>query len=278
MGIWLLLGYGLFVGSLVNVLIYRLPRGMGWVKGRSHCPHCKKILRWYDLVPVLSWIWLKGKCRNCRKPISVLNPIVELVNAVVWGYVGYGGSVGFKLAGIGELGWSGVNLIHLIAALILSSTLLVILVVDWEHYVIPDEMTVTMLAVGAVLSILEGMGGGPLLHLGFEGQGGMWKERLIAVAASGLMFWGLHKLTKGKGMGWGDVKLVPVMGLILGRFVVVGLFAAFLLGSVVGIGLLLAGRKKFGQPVPFGPFLVGGMIIALVFGRQALDWYVGGMI
>ncbi len=269
--IGLLLVWGLFVGSFLNVLIYRLPRGEHWVRGRSRCPKCKHDLAWLDLIPVVSFVWLRGKCRYCGKPIAILYPIVELANGLFWSLVGYGASVGFGLSGIGKLGWTDWGLVGLITTLMLCSVLLVILVVDWQHYVIPDEMVGVLAGVGVVLGILEA---------GSKGNAGIGEltNRLIWGLGAMGFFWLLHLITKGKGMGFGDVKLVAGMGLVLEKAVLVALMSAFMIGAIVGVALLLTRVRKLKQPIPFGPFLVMGMVIGLLTGNQIINWYLVGLM
>ena len=283
--------FGLFIGSFLNVLIWRLPRREKWIRGRSRCVHCKHGLAWYDLIPLLSFVWLMGKCRYCKRPIAMLYPIVEMANGLLWGLAGWLLVSGYQLSGIGQLGWEGMGLIRLILLLILFSTLLVIFVVDLQHYIIPDEMVVAMGAIGLVLGISSlvwpHLGGGLAstseVFGGVEGPlsrgelvPGIVERVVWGMGAMGF-FWLLHMITKGKGMGWGDVKLVLGMGLVLAQATIVALMSAFIIGAVMGVGLLLAGKRTLKQPIPFGPFLVVGMVVGLLYGRQVLEWYLIGL-
>ncbi len=267
-GLGLLSVFGLLIGSFLNVIIYRLPRELGWVNGRSKCPACKTELRWYELLPVISWIWLRAKCARCKAKISVVYPLVELMNGGLWLGVGWWAISGGQLSGIGELGFEGIGLARLIAALIFVSTLLVIFWIDWFHYIIPDSTVVIVLLVGLSLGILGWVSGG-------DGIG--WGER-IGWGLGSMGFFGLlYFLTKGRGMGLGDVKLVLGLGLVLGAAMGVTLMAAFMLGAVVGVLLLGLKERKLGQPIPFGPFLVVGTLVGLVWGEGIVQWYLGGL-
>lgn len=253
---------GLVVGSFLNVLIVRTLSGESWVGGRSRCDHCKKIISWYDNIPLLSFLLLRGKCRRCKRPISWQNPLVELTTALlfVWWY-----AVGFAFFRLTQ-----VPLVYVqpLFWLLVGVLLLIILVTDLISYLIPDYAVVglVLLAVGyrLVLAISGVM---------------QWGDVAAAVLA-GFILAGLFSLlivaTRGKGMGWGDVKLSAALGLLLGYpRVVVGVMVAFVLGAVVAVFLLATGKRRLGQVVPFGPFLVLGAVVALMWGGQLWQWYWG---
>ena len=261
---YILLGIlGLAMGSFLNVLIWRLPRNEDWTRGRSHCDSCGRVLRCGDLVPVLSWLWLKGRCRGCKGKISLWNPTIEILNAVGWMGLGWAADRGWSLSGMGRLGWEGGGLVYLMLCLALFSVLLTLLAIDWQYYIIPDFLIGMMLLIGlgSVLMLREAW----MSEIGLRVFWGM---------AAGGGFAVLHWITKGKGMGWGDVKLALGMGALLKSAVLWALFSAFGLGAVVGLGLLASGKKKLRQPIPFGPFLVTGMVWALLYGDKMVEWYV----
>jgi prepilin signal peptidase PulO-like enzyme (type II secretory pathway) len=259
----LLFIYGLFFGSLLNVLIYRLPRSLHWISNRSFCPHCQHRISWYDLIPLASWALLRGKCQHCRKPISPLYPVIELTNGLLWVAVAWMAQHHINLAGIGSLGWSGWELFYTAAALILFSTLLLILVIDLQHYIIPDQAVITVILLAALISFTN-------LNLGH------WHilDRLIWASGLGLFFYSLHYFTRGKGMGFGDVKLAFAIGLLLKQFSLVAIFTSFLTGAIVGVALLILKQKKLKQPIPFGPFLVLGTVLGMIYGNQVIQWYL----
>ena len=266
--------FGLFVGSFLNVLIYRVPLGQQWLSGRSYCPHCKHNLLWYDLIPILSWIWLNGKCRYCHKQISWQYPTVELANALLWAGTGTYivrcqlSDLSCQLSSFGSLGLSGWQFINTILILTLASSLLTLFVIDLYHYIIPDQLIIVLISIGIALGLTEIVNGN-------------WSDitsRLLWGTGAFAFFYLLHFITKGKGMGFGDVKLVFALGLILKSSVVVALMSAFFVGAVIGVGLLASKIRKLKQPIPFGPFLVLGTGIAIVYGQYIIDWYLGGLL
>jgi prepilin signal peptidase PulO-like enzyme (type II secretory pathway) len=249
------------VGSLLNVLIYRLPRDEQWISGRSYCPFCKAKLSAKDLIPILSWLLLKSKCRHCRKPISWQYPAVELANGLLWAGIGWlSGNGGYQLSGMGHLGLQNWSLVTTILVLALISCLLILFVIDLKHYIIPDQLVIVIVSIGIILAILAD----PVSRL-------LWATGAFA------FLYLLHLITRGKGMGFGDVKLAFGMGMILKSSVIVALMSSFFIGALVGTGLLFAKLKKLKQPIPFGPFLVIGIIIGLLYGDKILVWYLTGL-
>lgn len=223
--------FGLCIGSFANVLIDRLPQGQDVLRGRSRCDHCKKNLRWFELVPVISFLIQGGQCRRCHKKLSWQYPIIEIV-------VG----IGFVL------------LYQRIPDLFIFLSLLVIFVADLKYEIIPDSMV----ALGLLGSLLQ------------EDLLQNWPSA-IGVAA---FFLFLFFITKGRGMGFGDVKLVFLLGLILGfPNIVVALYFAFLTGAAIGIILMLGGKKSLKSHVPFGPFLILGTLFALLYGSRVMSWW-----
>jgi leader peptidase (prepilin peptidase)/N-methyltransferase len=234
---------GLLIGSFLNVVAYRLPRGESLVKPRSRCTSCGEEVRSYDNVPVLSWLFLRGRCRHCRAKISARYPAVEIVTAVVFAAV--------ALAG-------GLNA-ELVLALPFAAMLIAVASIDLEHRIVPNKILLPM-AVWAI-------GAGAFVHLD------ALPEMLIAGAGAFTALL-LAALAYPGGMGMGDVKLAGVMGLYLGVSVIPALLAAFLLGSVVGIAIVArhgaAARKK---GVPFAPFMALGGLIGLLVGPELIDLY-----
>jgi leader peptidase (prepilin peptidase)/N-methyltransferase len=236
---------GAIVGSFLNVVVYRLPRHESLIAPASHCPRCGVAVKPYDNVPVLSWLLLRGRCRNCGEPISPRYPLVEAATA--------GLCVGAVLAGSSAV---TVALGILTVLLVVPAAL-----IDLEHRIIPNRIT----APGAVLAIAIGLALDP------AGEPG----RLLAGACAG-GFLLLAALAYPKGMGMGDVKLAGVLGLCLGAPVAAALLVALLAGVVVGAGVIAqkgaaAGRKT---AIPFGPFLALGALSAVFVGQQIVDLYV----
>lgn len=263
--IWLvivfLFSFGLVVGSFLNVLIYRMTMGEDWVRGRSRCDHCHKQIAWYDNIPLLSYLLLRGQCRHCHQKIAVQHLALELMTGFlfVWWYaIGF---AFFKLTTVPQ------QVIQPAFWLIVGILLLIIFMADWLYQIIPDFANI-------------GLG---LLALGYRvyltSTGVMRFEDLMGSVAVGLGLMGflgfLWWITKGKGMGFGDVKFALVMGLLLGwPRGMIAMFLAFILGAMVGVILLLVKIKKLKERIAFGPFLVLGTAIALVWGNQLFAWYL----
>lgn len=247
--------FGLIVGSFLNVLIARLPeedperRSIG---GRSRCPRCGAPIAAYDNVPVVSWVLLRGRCRSCREPISPRYPLVEVLNATLW-----------ALVMADTAGGAATQLEAVRAAapgLVLMSLLVAITFIDLDHRIIPNVLTLPGTVAG--------------LALGIVAEPSRWLELPLAALAAGVFLfvtWFVYP----KGMGMGDVKMALMMGAFLGGAVAIGLFAAFLVGAVVGIAMMVrfgaAARKK---AIPFGPFLALGTVIAWFFGHPLLRAYL----
>lgn len=253
--------FGLIVGSFLNCVIWRIGKKQSFLKGRSYCPNCKHTLRWYDLVPVLSFLSLNGKCRYCKKPISFQYPLVEMVIGLLFVFIYNYFQVNLLETGI------GFGFYQAVFYSVIVSVFSIIFVYDFKHYLIPDEFIIFGSSVAA-------------LWLGFNYFQGIinWQDILIylcsAVLAS-FFFFCLWFLTKGKGMGFGDVKLAFFLGLLLGfPNVVVGIFISFLLGAIIGLILVVAKKRKIKSAVPFGPFLVIGSIIAIFYGAELVNWYL----
>lgn len=253
---------GLSIGSFVNVVIYRTLHEETFIKGRSRCDHCRKQIAWYDNIPLLSFVLLRGKCRRCKRAISLQHPLVELTTAIlfVWWYV-----VGFTIF---QLTTQPLLFVQRGYWLLVGVLLLIVLVTDLTTYLIPD-FSVVLLSLAALLYRLY------LVHMGIMATGDLY-----AAIASGfglsMFFTALILATKGRGMGWGDAKLAIALGLILGwPRSVVAVFAAFIGGALFGIYLVLSGKKSFGQTIPFGPFLVVGTLLSLLYGYPLWLWYIG---
>ncbi|MDQ7793052.1 MAG: prepilin peptidase [bacterium] len=237
---------GLCVGSFLNVCIHRLPRRESLLFPASRCPACESRLGPAELLPVVSYLWLKGRCRHCRAAIAPRYPLVELLTAT--GYASVVAAWGLGLQALGGMA--------------LLSVLVVALFTDLEAGIIPNRLTLAGFAMGLALLALR-----PERFL--PGLGGM-------AAGGGLLLF-LSLASRG-GMGLGDVKLGGVMGLFLGwPAIAVALAVAFLAGGGVGLALLLSRRKGRREPIPFGPFLVLGAVTAMFWGRAILSWYLGSV-
>ncbi|MGB2762768.1 MAG: prepilin peptidase [Minisyncoccales bacterium] len=249
--------FGLVIGSFLNCVIYRLEKKESALSGRSYCPHCKHQLKWYDLIPLLSFIILKGKCRYCQKPISIQYPLVELATAFLFVLIFLRPNLETRF------GLFNLDLFNFVFLLIIASVLIIIFVYDLKHYIIPDKVIFP-----AILLVL-------LYQLIFNFQLNNFYSVLISAFGAATFFLIIVLVTKGKGMGIGDIKLAFLMGLLLGwPNIFVALFFAFLIGAIMGIGLILAHKKTLKSEVPFGPFLVTGTFIALFWGKELINFYL----
>jgi leader peptidase (prepilin peptidase)/N-methyltransferase len=235
--------FGLLIGSFLNVVAYRLPRGESLVKPRSRCTSCGEEVRSYDNVPVLSWLLLRGRCRHCGTRISARYPAVELATALVFAAVAIVRGLDAELA----------------LTLPFAAMLIAVANIDLEHRIVPNKILLPM--------AVWGVGATAVVRPGFL------PEALIAGAAAFLALL-LAALAHPGGMGMGDVKLAGVMGIYLGASVAPALLAAFLLGSLVGVALLArhgaAARK---QGVPFAPFMALGGLLGLLAGPELIELY-----
>lgn len=253
--------FGLIYGSFLNVVIFRLQEAETIVRGRSHCRECKNTLAWYDLVPIASFIMLGGKCRYCKKPISWQYPIVELGTALLLLFI-------WRLIASQNpaIIWQFTDMIFY--GLIIGA-MVVTFFYDLYHYIIPDEI----IWPAIILTIIYQLTAAVLKNQEFT-------LSIQQIVLGGLIGMGVPALlalpSKGKWMGYGDIKLGALIGLLLGfPMAILGLFAAFVSGGVIGTGLLLAGKKKLKSMVPFGPFLVAGGLLALFCGAEIIKWYLG---
>ncbi len=233
---------GFVFGSFISALSWRYPRGMSIARGRSICPNCKKQIAWFDNIPLLSYLALGGKCRNCNKHISWRYPSIE-----------FSTTVGFFI--LSTLFWT--NLPTLLYSLVIFSILMIIFIIDFEHKIIPDFFTFLGITIALIYFLLTNS------QMIFPG--------ILAGLISAFFLLLIHLFTKGRGMGLGDVKFAILGGILTGlRLNIVWLFLAFLTGGVVGIILILAKRAGFKDQIAFGPFLIISIGLTLIFGDKLL--------
>jgi leader peptidase (prepilin peptidase)/N-methyltransferase len=237
--------FGLLVGSFLNVVAHRLPRGASLVKPRSACPGCGTAVRPYDNVPVLSWLLLRGRCRDCGTSISARYPLVEAGTAGLW----------VAVAAVHH-----ADTTQLVLGLVLVTFLVPMALIDLERRIIPNKLTGPAALAGLALGLALDPGGEP--------------ERLAAAAAFGFLF-SLPAFIGG-GMGMGDAKLIGVLGLYLGWSVGLAVLAALVVGTVVGIAIVARVGVSRGRKtgVPFGPFLAFGAVLTVLAGAPIIDWYL----
>ncbi|MFQ5673583.1 MAG: prepilin peptidase [Nitrospinales bacterium] len=234
---------GLAIGSFLNVCIYRLPRDESILFPRSHCPSCNAQIRARDNIPVISYLVLAGKCRHCRSAISPVYPAVEIVTGALLAVLYY------------KFGFTWQTLIY---AVVLPA-LVVITMIDLEHKIIPDIITLPGIIFG--------------LAAGYYLVG--WRDSLIGLAVGGGLFYLLAVLSRG-GMGGGDIKFIAGAGALLGwQKVLLIIFLGAFLGSCVGLPLILMKKKSRKSQIPFGPFLAAGTLIAIFFGNDLIRLYLG---
>ena len=239
---------GLIVGSFLNVLIDRLPEGEDIIFKRSHCDRCGKTLDFLDLIPLISFLMLKGRCRNCGKKISIQNPIIEAVTGFLWVFV-YRSGLTLNLAV-----WQTVYQWSVIGAL------LVIFITDIKKRIIPDQVIIFLIVTNLLYRTV--FTASPL------------SEAIITGIFTGAFFFALVLLTRGKGMGMGDVKYALFMGLYLGwPKIVAGFYLAFLTGALVSLILVIRGIKTFKSTVAFGPFLVGATVASQYYGERIIFYF-----
>ena len=259
---------GALVGSYLNVVSLRFSRETGFRasrKGRSHCPHCAKTLKWYELIPLLSFLIQGGKCRSCSRRISLQYPIVELL-------------AGLSLVLIPwQLGWSSLTILWILAFLLF----ILIAAIDLRLGIIPDKLNILVAVLGLLAALLvyfdRDLGTsfiGSYALLFQLGEDSFWVHRLVGVMFGLVFFGGIYLFTRGKAMGLGDVKLAGAIGFLLGwPDVTLALVLAFFVGSIFAIPLLLMKRKTLKDALPFGPFIVAGVTLVFFFGYHILNGY-----
>ncbi len=244
--------FGLIVGSFINAVLYRLPLNRSSLRGRSFCPHCKHTLATMDLVPVISFIGLRGKCRYCRKPISWQYPLLELTTAIVF-LISY-----LRLVSLYSFGPTLMG--YFIFYAVILGYLIVIFMYDLRHYLILDKVLIPAAIIAVIANVLLGVS---------------WVSMLIGAIFGGGVFWIQYVLSRGRAIGGGDIRLGVLMGLLLSwPNVLVAIFVAYMAGLVVGVPLLIMGAKKLSSKIPFGTFLAVGTYVALLWGKDLLQWYL----
>ena len=239
---------GLMLGSFMNVCIYRLPRGLSPVRPRSSCPSCGHMLSWYENVPVVSYLVLRGRCRACRAWISPMYPIVEFITGAVFlaGYVWYGPTP------------------LLIVRLVFAWAMIALFVIDLQHKILPNVITLPGIVVGVLANALAGPG---------------WVASLIGAAVGAGILFAIaevyYRVRHEEGLGMGDVKMLGMIGAFLGwKLVLVTLVLSSFLGSIVGIGVLIAKKESLKYALPFNTFLAADALITAIDGDAILNWYL----
>lgn len=241
--------FGACIGSFLNVCIYRIPAGASIVHPGSSCPRCKTMIPFYDNIPIFSYLMLRGKCRTCHLPIALRYPLVELLTGV------------FASACSLRFGAS----LQALVVFIFIATLIVVAFIDLDHRIIPDSISLPGIPIFFLASLAV-----PTVT---------WQASVIGILAGGgslyAVAWGYQLLTGREGMGGGDIKLLAMIGAMIGwRGILFTLFAASAIGTLVGILTMIRSGKDMKLAIPFGPFLALGAVIYLFFGNAIIVWYI----
>lgn len=235
--------FGIIIGSFVNVLIYRLPLHENIVTENSHCMTCGHKLKWYDLFPLFSYLFLRGKCRYCKAKLSVQYPLVEFINGLFYVLIFI---------------FNGINVTSICYALSVSM-LIALSVIDWRTYEIPFGLNIAILVFG-------------IINMAFNYKNFLY-YLIGMVCVSGFLLL-LYLITKGRGIGGGDIKLMAAAGLLLGwKHIILALILGCIIGSVIHITLMKVSDK--GRMLAFGPYLSVGIVISMLCGDRLLNWYLG---
>ncbi len=251
--------FGAIIGSFLNVCIYRLPKGLSIVRPSSSCPSCGRHIKFYDNIPIVSYLLLGGRCRYCEAGISLKYPLVELVNAILYIVV-------FQRFGA-YFSWP------VFVYFVFISSLVVITFIDFQYQIIPDSITLPGIIIGAAL-------GSTILPDPFNSTGLLgFKASLTGVFLGGGLFYLIAvvgtAVFKKEAMGGGDIKMMAMVGGVLGwKGVFLTTFFGSLFGSVVGIIIIALKGKEWGSRIPFGPYLALGSLLSLLFGQKFLMWYL----
>lgn len=292
---------GLLFGSFLNVLISRLPRHESVVAPRSHCPACATPIRWYDNIPLLSWVLLRARCRHCKQPIPWRYPLVELAAGLWFAIIAHLALAAPLLDPATSLSAEQLFLVALNATSLLTLGLLLIAlaVIDWRHQFLPDALTYTGISISFLLTCAEAIfidpkqveihlhgrnpltspgatiDRGNLLFTGPEALLGRWLLSVLGAAAVLLLIRALYKLIRRReGMGLGDAKLLALIAAFLGFWpAILALFLGVILATAYALALLSRGRVNALTRLPFGSFLAAGGLLSALFGQHIIAWY-----
>jgi leader peptidase (prepilin peptidase)/N-methyltransferase len=241
--------FGAAIGSFLNVCIHRLPRGQSIVRPPSSCPSCRAGLRWFDNVPILSYLWLRGRCRACGAPIALRYPIVELATAALFF----------------TCWWQFGSSLLFVSRVVFGCALIVLFAIDLEHQLLPNAITLPGIVVGFVFSLFGPPG---------------WLPSLIGIVVGGGILFAIaevyFRLRHEEGLGMGDVKMLAMIGAFLGwKLAIVTLMLASVAGAAIGLVIIATRRGGMKYALPFGTFLALGAGLAATAGPGLLDWYLG---
>lgn len=248
---------GLFAGSFVNCVVYRIENNKSFVKERSFCPKCGKTLNWIDLIPVLGFLILRGKCRYCNQKISIHYPIIEIIVGILFVLFYFNIPPVFLIS----------NIIEVALSLIIFTLLVIIFIYDFKHFIIPNIIVYPAI----VFSLLRLFFLFPLNSLFLKSI----SPYLLSGLGAALFFLSIFLISRGKWIGFGDVKLGLLMGLFLGfPNILLAFFLSFFFGGIIGVIMIILRLKEMKSEVPFAPFLIFGLFLSYFWGERIIDWYL----
>jgi len=246
---------GTYIGSFLNVVIIRAPINQSFVTGRSHCMNCGKTLKWYHMVPVFSWLFLRGKCAYCKSKISWQYPLVEFLNGFAWALLSYYMNVICEGMLESPIGFSIKCILYIIAA----SVLIVISGIDIKIYEIPYTTNIILTILGIIALCLD-----------FDN----WSLYVIGACSVGGLLFLIQLISRGRAMGGGDVFLMASAGLLLGwKNIILAFMLGCIIGSIIHLTIMRI-KKDTENMLPFGPYLSAGIFISMVFGDGIINWYL----
>lgn len=250
---------GAVIGSFLNVVALRLHGGKQFITGHSECPKCHRPLGALELIPVLSWLVLRGRCHHCGKPISPQYPLVELATATL-----------FVIAYLSQPHHAPWDIVVLALWLYIIASFIVLTIYDLRWYLLPDRVLLPIIAPAMAINLGEAIR---------HHSAVLFTHPLAAAVFFGGGFYLLAAVSKGKWMGGGDVKLAFIIGLLLGfQKSILAMFVGFDSAAIIGVALILAHRKKRTDMIPFGPFLMAGTLVAFFWGSAIIRWYLHATI
>lgn len=248
---------GLIFGSFINAFVWRLHENKDWISGHSECIECHHRLKMIDLVPILSWLLLKGQCRYCHKKISVQYPLVELLTAILF----------FLSYAYWPVRVTGVNAVEFGFWLVMLIGLIALAVYDLKWMLLPTNVIYALIPIGLVMALISISQSNDVLK--------SCLDYILAILVGGGLFYLVFIISKGKWIGGGDVRLGFLLGLLAGTpgYSFLFIFLASIIGSIVSILLLSRGKMKKNSLIPFGPFLIAGLFIVQLAGSSIVHWY-----
>ena len=247
--------FGTIVGSFLNVVVLRLKKNKSVVKIPSHCPYCRRKLRWFELIPVVSFFIQRGKCRRCQKKISWQYPIVEFFTGLI-----------FLLIAAHFFDFSFYGIVNILYLLVVSCFLIIIFVYDFKYYLVSDKIVYPAIFLVLFYDVYLAL---------ITNQFSIFFSSILGAISMGgfFLFWVL--ISRGKWMGVGDIKIGILLGLFFGVYqMFTTLFLTFFVGAIVSLVLMILKKKKLKSEIPLGPFLTGAAFVTLFWGNYLLDWYL----